>query len=237
MATLLVTLSATACGSDAATPDPTETDAGGVPVLGTDAPAETSAPATTDAEGGGGTGGGGGGGGGSGGGSGGGGAWPSPEDCIAYDPNTVTVNYAAGVWSVRAGTTELVRVFGGPDDPSGEHALNVAKRYTKVCFIGRGNWRDDATAYVFEYWRDPSGINTPLPDPDDVCSSYDPTNLVHDSMGADGWRVRDDDHVLHVFDTEQDAINGTLVLSKYDRICFVDSTAPPNDDPADISYA
>lgn len=229
MAALLVTLGATACGSRAATPDPTETDASGAPVLGTDAPAGTAAPPTTDTGGGGGTG--------DGGGGGGGGAWPSPEDCIAYDPNTVTVNYAAGVWSVRAGTTELVRVFGGPDDPSGEHALNVAKRYTKVCFIGRGNSRENSTEYVFEYWRDPSGIDTPLPDPEDVCSSYDPTNLVHDSMDSHGWRVRDDDHVLHVFDTEQDAINGKLVLSKYDRICFVDSTAPPNDDPADISYA
>lgn len=203
-----------------------------MPVFGTDEPTETPAPTSTD------TGGGGSGGGGTGGsgGGGGGGSWPSPEDCISYDASTVTTNYAAGVWSIRAGTTELVRVFGGPDDPDGEHALNVAKRYTKVCFIGRGNWRDNATEYVFEYWRDPSGITTTLPDPEEVCSSYDPTNLVHDSMGSQGWRVRDDDHVLQVFDTEQDAVNGKLVLSKYNRICAVDSETPEGD-PADITYA
>ena len=221
-AALLVTLGVTACGSPATSPEPTDTDTGGDAVLGTSEPSGTPAPTSTDT-----------GGGGSGGG---GGGWPSPEDCISYDPNTVTANYAAGVWSIRAATTELVRVFGGPDDPDGQHALNLAKRYTKVCFIGRGNGRDDATAYVFEYWRDPSGISAPLPDPDDVCSSYDPTNLVHDSMGASGWRVRDDDHVLQIFDTEQDAIGGKLVLGKYNRICTVASETPEGD-PADITYA
>jgi hypothetical protein len=223
---LLVTLGVTACGSPATTsPAPADTDASGEPVLGTGEPATTATATPTSTS----TGGGGGG-------SGGGGSWPSPEDCIAYDANTLTVNYAAGVWSVRAGTTELVRVFGGPDDPRGEHALNVAKRYTKVCFVGRGNSRDTATEYVFEYWRDPSGLSSPLPDPEDVCSSYDPTNLVHDSMGSHGWRVRDDDHVLQIFDTEQDAVNGKLVLSKYDRICAVASQTPEGDQ-ADITYA
>jgi ABC-type transport system substrate-binding protein len=223
-AVLAAALGTTACGSGSA-PDLATTDPGGVAVLGTDGATETAPPATSDP----GTGGGASG-------DGGQGSWPSPEDCISYDPNTVTANYAAGVWSIRAATTELVRVFGGPDDPDGQHALNLAKRYTKVCFIGRGNGRDDATAYVFEYWRDPSGISAPLPDPDDVCSSYDPTNLVHDSMGASGWRVRDDDHVLQIFDTEQDAIGGKLVLGKYNRICTVASETPEGD-PADITYA
>jgi hypothetical protein len=91
--------------------------------------------------------------------------------------------------------------------------------------------------YIFESWRDPSGIDTPLPDPHQVCSSYNPANLVHESVGSRDWRVRDGRHVLHYFDTEQDAINGTLVLSTYNRICAVESLAPPDDYPAHIAYA
>jgi len=239
-AALLVTLGVAACGGPAGQ-DPGGTDPTTTPAA-TDNPSAT--PSATVVEqggsGGGGSGGGGsggGGGGGSGGGGGGGGGWPSPEDCISYDANTLTLGYEAGVWVVRSGTTEIVRVYGGPSDSNGDHALAVAKRYTKVCFIGRGNTREGREEYVFEYWRDPSGINTTLPDAEEACSSYDRTNVIVDDAGADAWRVRDDDHVLQMFDTEHDASNGKLVLEKYDQICYVQSLTPGDEYPAHISYA
>jgi hypothetical protein len=230
-AALAATLAVTACGTPASPPDSAGTDTTAVPVVGSVTPTPTS----TDTGGGGN---GGGGGGGSGGG-GGGGSWPSPEDCISYNANTLTKQYAAGVTAIVSGGVEIIRVYGGPGEFNGDHALAVAKRFTKVCFIGRNNHRDNATEYVFEYWRDPSGIDTSLPDEDyEYCSSYDRTNLVHDDMGnGDGWRVRDDDHILQIFNTEQDAINGKLVLGKYDRICEVDSMTPGDEYPADITYA
>lgn len=238
---LALTLSAAACGNPTTNPDTagTTTDPSGVPVIGTGTVDPTSAPTTADP--GGGEGGGGGGGGSGGGGGGGGGAgdgsWPSPEDCISYDANTLTVNYEAGVWVVRSGTTEIVRTYGGPSDPNGNHALAVAKRYTKVCFIGRGNHREGREEYIFEYWRDPSGINTTLPDAEEVCSSYDRTNIIVDDASDNAWRVRDDDHVLQMFDTEQDATGGKLVLEKYNQICYVDSLTPGDEYPAHITYA
>ena len=86
---------------------------------------------------------------------------------------------------------------------SGDKLLALAKRYRQVCFIGRGNYRDDKEAYIFEYWRNPSGINSPIPDSEDDCSSYDRNNLqVNDMGGGYGWRVKDDDHVLQIFDNE-----------------------------------
>jgi hypothetical protein len=238
-AALTITLGVTACGNPATTPESAGTDTN-IPVVGSSDPNATPTPTSTDT-GGGGSGGGGGGsggggtsGGGGGGGGGGSGAWPSPEDCISYNANTLTLGYEAGVWVVRSGTTEVVRVYGGPSDPNGDHALAVAKRYTKVCFIGRGNTREGREEYIFEYWRDPSGINTTLPDAEEACSSYDRTNIIVDDAGDDAWRVRDDDHVLQMFDTEQDATNGKLVLEKYDQICFVPSDY---EYPADITYA
>ena len=80
---------------------------------------------------------------------------------------------------------------------------------------------------MFDYWRDPSGQNPTIPDQADDCSPYDRTNLtVEDMGGTEGWRVKDHDHVLHVFYTEQDARAGQQVLSKYAQVCFI----------GDISY-
>src|SRR5262245_46611351 len=88
--------------------------------------------------------------------------WPSPLDCISYDPNGLTSVYEAGVWSIKQGSNEIVRVYGGPSDDMGDKALALAKRYRQVCFIGRGNFRDEKEAYIFEYWRNPSGNNSPI---------------------------------------------------------------------------
>ena len=125
----------------------------------------------------------------------------------------------------------------GPSENVGQKLLALAKRYRQVCFIGRGNYRDDKEAYIFEYWRNPSGINSPIPDSEDDCSSYDRNNLQVNDMGSGyGWRVKDDDHVLQIFDTDVDAKNGKIVLAKYNQICEVDSETPDGT-PADITYA
>jgi hypothetical protein len=50
-----------------------------------------------------------------------------------------------------------------------------------------------------------------------------------------GWRVKDHDHVLHLFDNESDARKGKLVLAKYGQIC---SIGDPGDLGRDvISYS
>ncbi len=162
--------------------------------------------------------------------------WPSPLDCISYNPNAIAVNYAAGVWAVKENQNEIVRVYGGPSDNVGQKALALAKRYRQVCFIGRGNYRDDKDAYIFEYWRNPSGINTTIPDSEDDCSPYNRNNLTVEDMGSGyGWRVKDHDHPLQVFDNESDAKNGKIVLLKYNQICTVPSEN--GDVPADITYS
>ena len=163
--------------------------------------------------------------------------WPSPLDCISYEPTALTTVYAAGVWAVKQNQNEIVRVYGGPSENSGQKLLALAKRYRQVCFIGRANYRDDKEAYIFEYWRNPSGINSPIPDSEDDCSSYDRNNLQVNDMGSGyGWRVKDDDHVLQIFDTDVDAKNGKIVLAKYNQICEVDSETPDGT-AADITYA
>jgi hypothetical protein len=162
-------------------------------------------------------------------------SWPSPADCVSYNPNNLTVHYEAGVHEVRDGSKVVARLHGGPGDQVGEQGLALAQRYRRHCFIGRGNGREDANAYVFDYWRDSSGKRTTIPGEDDACSAYKRGNLQVNDMGSGhGWRVKDDDHVLHVFDDESDARDGRLVLAKYGQICSLGS--PPDDDQDYVTY-
>ncbi|GAA1602378.1 hypothetical protein ACFQY4_30035 [Catellatospora bangladeshensis] len=162
-------------------------------------------------------------------------SWPSPADCVSYNPNNLTVHYEAGIHEVRDGSKVVARLHGGPGEQIGEQGLALAQRYKRHCFIGRGNGREDENAYVFDYWRDSSGKRTTIPGEDEACSSYDRGNLQVNDMGSGhGWRVKDDDHVLHVFDDESDARDGRLVLAKYGKICSLGS--PPDDDQDYVTY-
>jgi len=163
-------------------------------------------------------------------------AWPSPENCISYNPANVTVNYEAGIHSVNDGNKVIMRLAGGPGDEVGQKGLALAQRYRKHCFLGRDNTREENNAYIFDYWRDPSGQKPTIPGQEDDCSGYDRTNLtVEDMGGGDGWRVKDHDHILHLFDNESDARNGKLVLAKYRTICYIGDAG--DDNPNVVSYS
>lgn len=147
-------------------------------------------------------------------------SWPTPEDCVSYNPNNVTKFYEAGLHIVRDGSKELMRLSGGPGEIVGQQGLALAKRYKKICFLGRRNTREDSNEYVFEYWRDPSGASPSIPD--ENCSNYNRNNLTVENMGSGhGWRVKDHDNPLQHFDNESDARNGRLVLAKYSKICRI----------------
>jgi hypothetical protein len=149
--------------------------------------------------------------------------WPSPADCISYDPAGLTTRYEAGIWTVNYGAIEVIKVHGDPSSNTGQKALALAQHYQRHCFLGRGVSYDDSKGeYIFDYWRDPSGRNPAIADQADDCSPYNKNNLTADDMGnGDGWRVKDHDHVLALFFTQSDANKGKLVLSKYSQICFI----------------
>jgi hypothetical protein len=150
-------------------------------------------------------------------------SWPVPEDCVSYDPGAVTVNYEAGVYQVEQGTKVVARASGSfAGEDVGPEALALAQNYSKHCYIGRTNNRANPNDFIFDYWRDPSGRNVTIPGEDNNCSPYNRNNLTVEDMGnGDGWRVKDHDHVLALFDNGDDARNGKLVLSKYNQICNI----------------
>jgi len=163
--------------------------------------------------------------------------WPSPEDCVSYNPGNVKSRYEAGIWVIVDGTIEVMRLHGGPSDNVGEKGLALAKRFKQHCYLGRHNTREEKYSYIFDYWRNPSGQNPAIADQEDDCSGYKKNNLTVENMGSgQGWRVKDHDHVLHLFDNETDARNGKLVLSKYDQICFIGNPPDSNEGQDQVSY-
>jgi hypothetical protein len=165
-------------------------------------------------------------------------SWPTPEDCISYNPNNLTSHYEAGIWAINDGSKEVMRLHGGPSDTEMQaQALAVAKRFRKHCFIGNGNTREEKYSYIFDYWRDSSGMKPTIPNVEDLCSDYNRNNLtVEDMGGGDGWRVKDHDHVLHLFDNGTDARNGKLVLSKYSKECYLGNDPDDNQGQDLVSF-
>jgi hypothetical protein len=163
-------------------------------------------------------------------------SWPSPEDCVSYNPSTVTATFDNGLYTIASGSTVVIKLHGSSGDGTGDKGVALAKRYKKHCYIGRRNTRAEKDSYIFDYWRTLSGIKTDIPGQEDDCSDYDRTNLTVEDMGnGDGWRVKDHDHVLHLFDNGTDARNGKLVLAKYHKICFIGVTGDENQDQ--VSYS
>lgn len=157
------------------------------------------------------------------------------EDCVSYDPVRVERNYAAGVHAIwYTEGQELVRVYGGPSDPDGDAALRVAKGFSMICYIGRGNSNPD---HVFEYWRGRTGASLPRPSEHSVVS-YDPTLLRVENTAAFGWRVTTGLGVdLQHFATEEEANRGLAVMATATELCKVDSVVPsPDLRPAHITF-
>jgi hypothetical protein len=161
--------------------------------------------------------------------------WPSPEDCVSYDPTHLTTHYEAGIFVVLDGVKEVARLQGEPAGHAGVQALALAKNYRKHCFLGRANTQPDSGQFIFDYWRSPTATKTPIPDEYDACSSYDPTNLTLEDLGSGGgWRLKDHDHVLHLFASGSDGSGGLLVASMYHQICFLGVTT--DSDLDQLSY-
>jgi hypothetical protein len=161
-------------------------------------------------------------------------SWPTPEDCVSYNPSNVTVSFGGDLYTVADGGTVVLRVTGQTGDGTGDKVLALAKRYAKHCYLGRTNNREEKNSFVFDYWRNQVSGAAPVPGSEDDCSQYDNHNLTVEDMGdGNGWRVKDHDHVLGLFDNETDARNGKLVLAKYGQICTIGNG---DNDPEVITY-
>jgi hypothetical protein len=127
-----------------------------------------------------------------------------PRGLCLVQPQQPHRHVRLGAYTVSDGTKVVVKVYGQSGDNTGKQALALAQRYSRHCYLGRNNHRtEDREQYIFDYWQNPSGKNTTIPDLEDLCSNYNRNNLTVEDMGDGyGWRVKDHDHVLHLFDNE-----------------------------------
>jgi hypothetical protein len=73
------------------------------------------------------------------------------EDCISYNPRSLRiVNEGANGWLLTDGRSRMLMLDNRED---AEQALNLARRNSRQCFIGRDNTRPNRKDYILGYWR------------------------------------------------------------------------------------
>lgn len=143
---------------------------------------------------------------------------PAPKDCVTYDPALLTVEALGEAWRLRSGS-HAMKVF--DTKAEAEDGLKVARNWSSLCFIGRGNDKADRYRFIINYWEEPSGL--PFgPAPAFDCTSYDPDDLeVSPALTGDSWVVRDGGLVVAALATEADAERARVVASEFSQRCFI----------------
>lgn len=157
------------------------------------------------------------------------GVTPSAEDCVSYDPAQLHVEAAGDAWRMRSGG-HLLKIFDTKADA--EDGVKVARNWTRMCFIGRGNDRPEQHRYIFTYWQQHSGL--PFgPAPKFDCVAYDPAGLTVHGPAGEGWRLRAGGVPLLLLDTAADAARAKLVAGQHRQLCRIGAG---NDRPDPARY-
>jgi hypothetical protein len=148
--------------------------------------------------------------------------WPSPPDCVTYEPLTagiitlLPIPPGTTTYAIRSGGTEILRFKRLVDAQEG---LKVVKSYKQHCFIGRGNARPNPESYTLHYWLSPVADSPAIDNPD--CFAHTSAGLLIEDLGATGWRLRHGNSSLAVFDTKADAQDAVLVFKHFNRHCYL----------------
>lgn len=151
-------------------------------------------------------------------------AEPAAEDCISYDPANLTVVASGATWTLRDGG-HAIKVLATKSDA--DAARTVARLWTRLCFIGRGNDRTDRYRYIVTYWKSPSGLPLQLAPALD-CISYDPTKLSVYFGSPHPADPDQNDYALYsagtpllFLATEADALRAQLVAAGHTQVCVI----------------
>jgi hypothetical protein len=73
--------------------------------------------------------------------------------CVPYDPSTLELTEigSTGTWRLQRNDGAIFEQFADREDA--EAGLEVAKRHTQICYIGKSNTRPNRDDYVMTYWR------------------------------------------------------------------------------------
>jgi len=154
--------------------------------------------------------------------------WPSPPDCTTYNPSALTLSYdnVVSKWVVEeSGNPNSLLNFMYQAD--GGDGLALAKRYTQLCFIGRGNtYTVTHWSYILKYWRGPTGTATAIATRD--CVAYNRPGLTVVPVSSNDYEVTDGTIVLQQFASQADAGAGVTVLEHSTNMCYIGRDEPLN---------
>jgi hypothetical protein len=145
------------------------------------------------------------------------------EDCIGYDPATLTIVAVPQGLELRAnvGRLQLLRTTA-----DAQNALSVARGFTTQCFIGRGSGAP--ATWITQYWK--GGAGRPGPVSPEDCIPYNHNNLtiveVNDSSGQ-WWSLRDGSMWMEAYKSEPLAVRGLRVAQQHNLQCFIGRNSGP----------
>ncbi|WP_326555005.1 hypothetical protein [Micromonospora sp. NBC_01813] len=154
---------------------------------------------------------------------------PAAEDCVGYDPANLSVTQQGDAWLMRDGN-HAIKLFATSLDA--QDGVKVARNWTQICYIGRGNERADRRRYIVTYFQGPSGLPLGLA-PSFDCTAYDPAELAVHEPDGDGWSLRAGQTSLLVLDDAADAERARLVAAGNTRLCLI---GRDNDEPDPARY-
>ncbi len=147
--------------------------------------------------------------------------WPSPADCISYDPTIAAISVqfaiapATPTYHVKSGSTTVLSFKRMVDAQEG---LKVVQAYKQHCWVGRGNSMPNPDSYTMDYWLSPVSSPT-IASPD--CFAHNASELSVKDNGDGTWTVRSNSELITSFDTKAQAQDAILVMKHYNRHCYL----------------
>ncbi len=140
------------------------------------------------------------------------------RDEIVYNPRALRiVDMGAKGWLLTDGTSRIKMLDNRED---ARNALRVARRYTRMGFVGRDNPRAKQIDYITEYWAGNSGLPwEPLTKLDVM--PYNPTNVVAEDIETAGWQLKEGNLGMKLAHDLNDALAILQVMERYTKMCFI----------------
>jgi hypothetical protein len=138
---------------------------------------------------------------------------PCKEDCITFNPTTVTVKQSGTKWLVVSGASSM---FSAPNKAEAEKIVKIIKHYglNKSCFVGRP---DPSFQYLLKNTASPSGTFT-----GEDCIAFNPNNLQIKKEGTQYVMINGVSRMF-MFPNKQEADQTLAMIKKYgfNRTCYV----------------
>jgi hypothetical protein len=137
------------------------------------------------------------------------------EDCISFNPATMTVQQIKGQWCVADPKGMAVRVF--RDKAVADRSLAIIQHYgmNQQCFVGRGNRE-------FLQYNLVSGVAPVGPFAGECCLPFNlATTTVQQAQGQ--WKVTDGKQWMFSYPNEALADQAVAIIKKYGftHLCYV----------------